>query len=71
MALLLLFSFFAALTPLALQAVNMLKQIRLDISPHRVKDKVHALPSGKLGSGDKITVTGNQNDLINLLLIRE
>ena len=46
----------------------MLKQIRLDISPHRVKDKVHALPSGKLGSGDKITVTGNQNDLINLLL---
>lgn len=49
----------------------MLKQIRLDISPHRVKDKVHALPSGKLGSGDKITVTGNQNDLINLLLIRE
>ncbi len=44
---------FAALTPLALQAVNMLKQIRLDISPHRVKDKVHALRRASLAAGTK------------------
>ncbi len=43
-------------------------QVRLDLIPHRIQDKINPLPSRQLGSGNKVTVSSHQYNGIDLAL---
>lgn len=55
--------------PTRLKPINMLKQIISYGGFHRIENKVDPFPTGKLCGGDKVTVAGDQNDLVYLLFI--
>ena len=46
----------------------MLMQRWMHIAPQRIKDEVNALASRQLRGRDKIRISGNQDDLIDLAL---
>lgn len=54
-----------------MQTVDMFKQVGLNSLIHGVEDKINAFASGEFCCGDKISITGNENDCIDLLFQRE
>ena len=49
----------------------MLEKVSLDICSHRIQDEINPFTSCELRGGNKITISGNKNNLINLMLISE
>lgn len=50
------------------QAINMLEQVILHGLRERIEHDVHSFPTGKLCGWDEITVAGNQDNLVDLML---
>lgn len=49
----------------------MLEQILTDIAPHGIKNKINAFSSRQLCGRNKVAISGNKDDLIDLLFICE
>ena len=54
----------------AVQLVYMLKQVRVNPLPERVKDNADPLAAGQFSRRHKIAVSGDENDSIRLLFQR-
>lgn len=49
----------------------MLKKIRANVRPHWIEDEVNSFSACKFGGGNEVTVSRNQNYLVDLMLIRQ
>lgn len=63
--------FWNAFFPLRFQPIDMLNQFIANVCPHWIKDKVYTFPASQLCCWYKITVSGNKDDLINLVFVGE
>lgn len=46
-------------------------EVVLDGAAERIEDKVDAFPPRQFGSGDKITVSGDENNAVDLLFVSQ